>query len=115
MDVGQVDDARCEPEPVVVLPERRQRYREDGKGKVEQSRPSRGREGSPRNHARLVNSCSMSLHQQPMRRSYGQVGRRVISDHFLNLAKWKFLDIETSRIHPLSFSEFILHVMIPEA
>ena len=43
------------------------------------------------------------------------MGRRLILDHFLNLANWKFLELDASQIHPLSSSEFILHVMVPEA
>ncbi|ORX36311.1 hypothetical protein BD324DRAFT_651551 [Kockovaella imperatae] len=46
---------------------------------------------------------------------YGDHGRNVLLEHFLLLLKWKLLRVDRSKIQPLSVSNFIQLVLVPEA
>ena len=52
-------------------------------------------------------------------KSYGQLGKEIIAQHFTNLVRWKHLlpsiDVGISVIHPLSIVDFIFNILAPEA
>lgn len=46
---------------------------------------------------------------------YGDLGRAIIIHHFQHLVKWKLLTLRSDDIQPLSSTDFIIHVFVPEA
>lgn len=46
---------------------------------------------------------------------YGDLGRAIIIHHFQHLVKWKLLTLRADKIQPLSSTDFIIHVLVPEA
>lgn len=45
---------------------------------------------------------------------YGDLGRAIIIHHYQHLVKWKLLTLRPDDIQPLSSTDFIIHVLVPE-